>query len=444
MDIAAARRRCALPLVLGIVLLLLMPIVAWGQIGFPIDNAPGVIVDPDGTVKRRAVDEREELAGMRARMQAAQAAGKNEKLAYVSLPKVFATAHSVMLEGKAVPEEIQYLGGLTQIRYVFLYTESNDLVIAGPHEAVQVVDGEHAVGKTTGRPVMRLEDLVVAMRVVRDAGRTPFGCRLDPDPAAPDRIRQTMAEMARSSRAERIKAVAKATGPQKVSFFGRVPEDTRFATVMIAADYELKRYGLGLAHSTIPDLGTIVDNSRAAVNMIWYELAYDPILVSTAADAYGLRGPRLKIQAGSFDWDPKGATPKAFEFARKMSRGIETLAINQPLIADLQNLADLSVVAALIERDKLAEKAHWNTGWLMQGGDDAKTGFPVAKVTTPKTADALSNYSNGSIAAGGVVLSPLKLVQTAEVDAKHVLNPLREAGQALRSDGGGAAVLPQP
>jgi hypothetical protein len=422
--------------------LVLGSLPAHGQI-VPINNAPGVIIDPDGTLKRRQVDDREELAGMRARMQAAQTAGKNEKIAFVSLPRAFATARSILLEGKAIPDEIQYLGGLTQIRYVLLYPETDELVIAGPSEAVQVVDAEHAVGKVTGRPVLHLEDLVVAMRIVHDAGRATFGCRLDPDPAAPERIRQTMAEMARATRADRIKAVAKATGPQKVSFFGKVPDDTRFATVMIAADYELKRYGLGLAHSTIPDLGTIVDNSRAAVNMIWYELAYEPILISTAGDAYGLRGPRLKVQAGSFDWDPKGATPKAFEFARKMSHGIETLAINQPLIADLQNLADLSVVAALIQRDKLDEKAHWDAGWLLQNSDDPKISFPVMRVIAPKSADALASYSNGSIAAGGVVLSPAKLVQTTESDAKHVLNPIREAVKQLRQASGDGVVLIQ-
>ena len=418
---------------------------AFAQIFPPVGNAPGVYIDADGTVKRRVIDDREELATMRSRIRAAQEAGKNENITYVSLPRAFAAARIAIDAGKPLPDEIQTLGGLTQIKFIFLYPESRDLVIAGPSEPVQIVDDLHAVGRKTGRPVLRLEDLVVAMRVVQGVRHDAFGCRLDPDAAAPGRIRDTMRQMARASRAERVKAVAQATGPQKVSFFGKVPENSRFAWVMIAADYELKRYGLGLAQSTLPDLGTIVDNTRAAVNMIWYELAYEPILVSAEGDAYGLRGPRLKVLAGGFDWDTRGATPKAFEFARKMSRDIDVLAVNQPLIADLQNLADLSILAALIQRDKLDEKVGWDTSFLRREAGEKEAAFPVTRVTVPKTAEALSNYSNGSIAAGGVVLSTAKvLLAPTEPDAKRLMAPVKQRGIQLRRESGEAAVLTRP
>ena len=36
--------------------------------------------------------------------------------------------------------------------------------------------------------------------------------------------------------------------------------------------------------------------------------------------------------AGSFDWDTKGATPKAFEFAKRMSQRMELLATQQELL----------------------------------------------------------------------------------------------------------------
>jgi hypothetical protein len=407
--------------------------------------APGVWVEPDGTVKHRELDEKTELTAMRARAKAAQdTATKGEKLAYVSLPKAVDAARVASDAGKPVPDDAKYLGGLTQIRFVFLYPETNDLVVAGPAELVHVVDEQHAVGMKTGRPAMRLEDFVVAMHVVRDARGQAFGCRLDPDPAAPARISDAMAKLARASRADRVKAVAAATGPQKVSFFGRVPDDTRFALATIAADYELKRYGLGLARSTLPDLGNGVDNTRRAVNMWWYELAYEPILVSPEGDAFGFRGPRLKVQAGSFDWDPKGATPKAFEFAKRMSQHMEMLATTQPLVADLQNLADLSVLSALIQRDRLDRKVNWDTGWVMRDGGDKAASFPVAKVTVPKTADALANYTNGSIAAGGVVLSPAKaLAAPPEKDGKGALAAARKQGAELRKDKAGVVAVQQ-
>jgi hypothetical protein len=396
-------------------------------------NAPGVWVDPDGTVKRRELDEKTELTTMRARAKAVAEGAKNEKLAFVSLPKVFAAAKAAIEADKPVPDDAKYLGGLTRIDFIFLYPESNDLVISGPAEPIHEIDAQHAIGKKTGRPIMRLEDFVVAMRVVRDARGGAFGCRLDPDPAAPARISDTMKAMASATRAERVKAVQKATGPQKVSFFGRVPDDTRFGLVTVAADYELKRYGLGLARSTVVGLGNIVDNTRQAVNMIWYELAYDPILMAADGLAYGLRGPRLKVQAGSFNWDPKGATPKAYEFAKKMSQNIEALANTQPLVAELQNIGDYSVVAALIQRDGLDRKVGWDTSWIMRDSGDKSTSFPVTRVTVPKNADALANYTNGSIAAGGVVLSPSLILNTpSEKDAKGTLDTAKKQGTELR------------
>ncbi len=427
---------------LALAMLCFITLRADAQIVRPVGNAPGVYVDPDRVLKRRQIDEREELTAMRSRVRAAQDAGKSEKLAYVSLPKSFAAARVAVDTHTPIPDEIRYLGGLTQIKFIFLYPESNDLMIAGPFEPVDVIDDLHAVGKKTGRPVLRLEDLTVAMRVVSHEGRGAFGCRLDPDPAAPARIRDTMLAMTGAARAERVKAVARATGPQKVSFFGKVPDDTHFALVMIGADYELKRYGLGLAQSTVPDLGTIVDNSRAAVNMIWYELAYDAMLVSPEGDAYGLRGPRLRVQAGGFDWDAKGATPKAFEFAKKMSRSMETLAMNQPFIAELQNLADQSVLAALIHRDRLDEKVGWDASWLRREAGENDAGFPMARMTVPKTADALANYTNGSIAAGGVVLSPAKIIAASpEKDVKGAMRSAKLQGLQLRREHADATVL---
>jgi len=429
------------------VLLSVMPQHAEAQF-LPIFNnggaAPGVYVEPDGTVKRREVDEKNELTNMRLRAKIGADAVRNEKLGYVSLPKAFAAARDALAAGKPIPDDVRFLGGLTQVKFVFVYPEEKDLVIAGPAEPFKAVAGDdgYAVGMKTGRPVMRLEDLVVAMRVVQGARGNAFGCRLDPDPAAPQRINDVMTQMARASRAARVKAVQDATGPQKVSFFGAVPPDTRFALTTVAADYELKRFGLGLARHTVAGLGNIVDNTRQAVNMIWFELAYQPILMSAEGDAYGLRGPRLKVQAGSFNWDPKGATPKAYEFAKKMSDGLDAIATQQPLIADLQNLADLSVVAALIQKDHLDRKTGWDTAWLLQTSGDSTAGFPVPKVVVPQNADALANYTNGAIAAGGVVLSPAKTLQTPpEQDEKKQLADPRQRGEKLRKAKGDAPVL---
>ena len=128
------------------------------------------------------MDVKDELATMKARAKAAAEAGKAERLCFVSLPKTFAQARALTEAGKPLPEELKYLGGLTQVRYVFVFPEEKDLVIAGPAEPWFVIDEQHAAGKRSGRAVMRLEDLVVAMRTVRDIGPGVFGCASTPTP----------------------------------------------------------------------------------------------------------------------------------------------------------------------------------------------------------------------------------------------------------------------
>src|SRR3954453_23359776 len=66
------------------------------------NTAPGVVIEPDGTIKRREVDEKHELAGRRARAKAVADVAKNEKLGYVSLPKVFAAAKAAIDAGKPI------------------------------------------------------------------------------------------------------------------------------------------------------------------------------------------------------------------------------------------------------------------------------------------------------------------------------------------------------
>ena len=206
----------------------------------------------------------------------------------------------------------------------------------------------------------------------------------------------------------------------------------------MAADYELKRYGLGLAKPTVAGVGNGVDNSRSAANKFWFELSYQPILVSPDGLAYGLRGPRLGVKAGGFDFDPRGATPKAVEFSKKMAQNIEALSAAEPLFADLQNLADLTVVAALIQKDRLDAKAGWDSSPLF---DDKA--FPVDRIPTPKNAATLVSHTNGSMAAGGVVLTPAKALAEAgrEKDEKGTLGTPKDQATKLRKSAGDKAVV---
>ena len=79
----------------------------------------GVHVDPQGVLRSRSVS---------AELQKPDRKAPKPKLLYLSLPRLLAEAR----KGQP-PPDVQFLGGLTRLQYVFVYPD--DLVIAGPAEA---------------------------------------------------------------------------------------------------------------------------------------------------------------------------------------------------------------------------------------------------------------------------------------------------------------------
>jgi hypothetical protein len=408
---------------------------ARAQIFDPDPDVPGVWIEQDGNVRSRKLDADKELVAIRARARSAAQAAKNEKLTFISLPKLFAEARSAAQSGTPVPQDLRFLGGMTQIRYVFVYPEEKDLVIAGPAELFTVSkDGTYAAGKLSRRPVLQLDDLVVALRTAYDRNGRTFGCRIDPDPKSVEISEGVMKRFAGASRKERMDAMARELGPQKVSVFG-TQADTRLAFVLVAADYKLKRFAMGLepAAAGAPGIGIghAVDNTRSAMNRFWFETSYEPLRVAPDGNAYEIRGQRVQVKAGAFSFDPRGATEKAMAFAKKFTEKVPALAVAEPFIAELQNIADLSLLASLIRHDRLDRKAGWDAAWLLE--DSA---LSVKRVPVAATADTLVSATSGSIVAGGVIFSPGKLVQEGarQPDDAGELEKAREEVGRLRRE----------
>jgi hypothetical protein len=387
---------------------------------FPVFNtAPaGVKIDANGTISARETDTSSELAAQRLRGRAMNQPPKNQDLTYVSLSRLFAEVKSLTEQKKEIPDSVRYLSGLTQIRYVFVFPEEHDLIIAGPSEEFDASHNKaEPTGKLTGRPVMHLDDLITALRCGAGAQQKPFGCSIDPTPDALNRCNAIMKEMAGATRGARMNAMKEAIGLQKVSLFG-TPADSRTTFITVAADYKLKRMCLGLDPIPVPGVGSPVDNSKATSNRFWFEANYAPLLVSVDGNAYELRGPRLILKAGAFSFDEKGGTETAKRFAKNFTAKIPQLATVTPLYADLQNVADMSVVAALIRKDDLARKSGLDISWVLSESNYATARFP-----TLLTAETVVNYTNGSIVAGGVTLDPNKVVSSTnrEQDEKETL-----------------------
>ena len=70
--------------------------------------------------------------------------------------------------------ELQFLAGLNRIDYLFLDPEGKDLILAGPAEPFVVDLSGRALGVQSGRPAIRLDDLIVGA-LVSDSSYIIFG-----------------------------------------------------------------------------------------------------------------------------------------------------------------------------------------------------------------------------------------------------------------------------
>src|SRR5262245_44083273 len=144
-----------------------------------------------------------------------------------------------------LPDDLRFLAGMQRIQYVLVYPEERDVVLAGPGEGWKVDDDGNIVGVTTGRPVLRIEDLLVAFRTVDNARQGGISCSIDPTPEGQQRYEALMAKGGLKAGAGALKAVAHAFGPQAISVTG-VPADSHLARVLVSSDFHMKRIAMKL------------------------------------------------------------------------------------------------------------------------------------------------------------------------------------------------------
>jgi hypothetical protein len=395
--------------------------------GNPPPQVFGISVNPDGAIEFRQRDAQSELNKIKSRRPLKETpADADKRLKFVSLVKVTNDLREAIDSNKPLSNDLKYLQGLTQINYVFLYPDEKDLVIAGPAEEIDASNPMQPRGKLTGRPVVQLDDLIAALRRANGPdGRRPFGCSIDPPPNAVERAQAVLQRVGSSDRALLAREMARDLGPQQVRLFG-APPDSRLAFICVAADYQLKRYTTVTDPFPLAGIGHPVDNSRPAGNGYWFEVNYEKLLVSPDNTAYEIRGPRLQMKVGAIPFDTKGATERAKTWAAKVNQNIPALAAAAPIYADLQNVADLALLASLIQKDKLAERASWDTSWLL---DESK--YATRRIPIPRTCETIVNYAAGSLTAGGVSFEPSSSLNenNRERDENGKLVPIRQRGR---------------
>jgi len=333
-----------------------------------------------------------------------------------------------------LPDEIEFLAGLQRVTYLFVFPEQHDIVLAGPAEGWRIDALGNAVGKTSGRPVLLLDDLLVALRVAGDVRETGITCSIDPTPEGIQRVRG-LARRLKSignprETASRIEA---ALGPQVITVHG-VPTTTHFARVMVAADYRMKRLAMNLDPAPIAGLPSylqLVRAGRSGMQMPrwWLAPKYEPL--QTDADGLSWEIPAGHVECRTEEDIARGdgsrrhtgaASPPARQWAKNMTEHYDQLAAKDSAFGLLRNVIDLAVVAALVEKENLLQRAGLQLPYLM-GEEQVSAYFAPRQVASE--ASLIRKGRRWVISAsGGVEMVPRQLVET--VHRSDTLAPVRD------------------
>ena len=394
----------------------------------------GVMIDSSGIVRTATVEEKQDLANL-LRVVIDKPQGKMAdavEMRMVSLKRLQQAIADNQKTGKPLPESIAFLAGLQRVQYVFVDKDNQDIVIAGPAEPWQLQDDGSVVGKFSGSPSLRLDDLVVALRSVESARKAGISCSIEPTDEGRQRLQQLLRKIKlRPGQNPSVyeESMKQAFGPQMIHLNG-VPADSHFARTLVAADYEMKRVAMELVASPIKELPSYLrmsKNVRHSANQNprwWMACNYDALSKSEDGLAWKLSGQGVKTMTEQdvidADGSVKGArnSDKAAEaWAKKMTDHYNDLSRKMTVFGDLRNVIDLSVVATLITQERLDKKAGIDLSLLREESETLK---PVS-YNEPKAVQPQCSFVKGRngwtvTASGGVDINGFEVVQNQQVE----------------------------
>ena len=165
--------------------------------------------------------------------------------------------------GKPLPDAVRFLAGLQRVRYVLVYPEQarHRARRAGRRLASRSLG--NVVGTTTGRPVLTLDDLMVALRVAESSNASGISCSIDPTPEGLQRDAATLpAALARTAaRKSPRRQMEEAVGPQTITVTG-MPATSHFARVIVAADFRMKRLAMDFEPAPVDGMPSFLTCSQ--------------------------------------------------------------------------------------------------------------------------------------------------------------------------------------
>jgi hypothetical protein len=314
---------------------------------------------------------------------------------------------------------------LQQIQYVFVYPEEKDIVLAGFGEGWKVDAQGNVVGQTTGRPVLQLDDLLTALRTALPAAQAGgIRCSIDPTQEGIAKLNELTATNPQAP----LKAREQAMGMQQITLAG-VPGSSHFARVLVAADYRMKRIGMGFEPAPkgvkLPSYLQLLSMTSHSVSTPrwWMEPKVEAILKDPNNMAWEIRGLSVQTLSQEDFFNEKGekvstggTNQLAKQWADTMTKQYASLAVGDPIFGELQNCMGLAVVGALIVRERLPERAG-NTMPTLFSTTELRTDEYYVPKQVASQASLLRKAGRGSAVSvsGGVAINAWSMTEKAQV-----------------------------
>jgi hypothetical protein len=326
-----------------------------------------------------------------------------------------------LADGRGIDDTMQHLAGITRLQFVFCYPETGDIVIAGPAEGWGKSPAGRMQGLESGRPVLELQDLAVALRAFPPGteNKKPFiYCSIDPTPEGLSRMHQFLHELGgrigdprQNPGQEQFIAngLRERLGMQVITVGGISPK-THFAQVMVEADYRMKLIGIGLEVPPV-HLTSYVDRARpsqVASNALqrWYFVPnYQCVRVSEDALAMEMVGEGVKLVGEDEVVAKDGRRGKSVRFnqasdsfVKAFTKVYPKLAEAAPVYAQLRNCIDLAVAAAFIQQQDYYDLAKWKPEVLGE-----ENSYAVETLNPPQQVESAVN----SLWRGNTLITPI-------------------------------------
>jgi len=409
--------------------------------GQGIGAVGGVYIDPEGMLRETATlapDERlkllqHDVVETPGTSDLVRSATPLRKISLKRLEQAVTDGHQ---QGTPLPAELRYLAGMQKIQYVFFDLATNDVILAGPAEAWKQVSSGEVVGQQSGQPVLHLDDLIVCLRhVFGDPGAGFLGCSIEPTAAGMKSYAaflRSLGNVDGNRLPELLRGMERAMGAQDVKLYG-LPESSRAALILLAADYRLKRISLGHDPAPIRKFTNYLDlmarhssSGRAPQHRFWFVGQYDSVQHSADNLAWSFEGSGVRVQtaptAASVKAPPAAGSKaprdkpskSAQLFVDNFTKQFPEIAGQVPVFLELRNVVNLAAVAGIIHKvadeQEQEDKSVWTPTHFLQSKECALSTYHV-----PTHVPALANVRrlDGSwmfSVSGGVDVNVARLI----------------------------------